>query len=93
MVSLSWTLGHSRRPDLASSLVNLGNRLSELGHPAEALPVAEEAVAIRGKLAAAYPDRYRPGVARSLRVLARALDALGRPEEAEAARHEADLTS
>ena len=33
------------RPDLATSLSNLGVRFSELGRPADALPVAEEAVA------------------------------------------------
>ena len=78
------------RPDLATSLTNLGIRFSELGRPAEALPVTQEAVAIRRELAAANPDRYRPDLARSLQVLALALDALGRAAEAEAARREAD---
>ena len=54
------------RPDLARSLSNLGIPFSELGRPAEALPVTQEAVAIRRELAAAYPDRYRPDLARSL---------------------------
>ena len=51
------------RPDLAGSLNNLGIRFSELGRPADALPVTEEAVTIRRDLAAANPDRYRPGLA------------------------------
>ena len=33
------------RPDLARSLYDLGARYSELGRPADALPVTEEAVA------------------------------------------------
>jgi hypothetical protein len=53
--------------------------------------VTQEAVEIRRELAAAYPDRYRPDLARSLRVLANALDSLGSTAEAEAARHEANL--
>ena len=51
------------RPDLATSLSNLGIRFSELGRPAEALPVTEEAVTIYRELAAASPDRYRPDLA------------------------------
>jgi uncharacterized protein HemY len=47
------------------------------------------ATEIRRELAAAYPDRYRPDLARSLRVLAHALDDLGRTAEAEAVRREA----
>ena len=39
---------------------------SELGRPTEALPVTEEAVAIRRELADASPDRYRPDLAQSL---------------------------
>jgi hypothetical protein len=48
-------------------------------------------VEIRRELAAAYPDRYRPDLATSLRVLALALDGLGRTAEAETARRDADL--
>ena len=54
------------RPDLASSLSNLGVLFSALGRPAEALPVTQEAVEIRRELAAANPDRYRPDLASSL---------------------------
>ena len=53
-------------PGPAASLSNLGIWFSELGRPVEALPVAEEAVAIYRELAAAYPDRYRPELATSL---------------------------
>ena len=53
--------------------------------------MTQEAVEIRRELAAAYPDRYRPDLAASLRVLANALDSLGSTAEAEAARHEANL--
>ena len=65
-------------------------RLSELGRPAEALPVTEEAVAIRRELAAASPARYRPDLARSTRLLASTLESLGRTAEAEAARRTLD---
>ena len=77
------------RPDLAVSLTNLGVRLSELGRPADALPVTEEAVAIRRELAAASPDRYRPNFAAVLDNLAEALMALDRTAAANAARDEA----
>lgn len=67
---------------------SLGLWASEAGHP------AEEAVAIRRELAAGNPDRYRPDLARSLRVLADSLSLLGRSDEASAAWSEADaLTS
>ena len=67
----------------------LGTTLDQIGRPAEALPVTEEAVVIWRELAEAYPDRYRPDLARSLRVLAHALDGLGRTAEAETVRREA----
>ncbi len=70
------------RPDLASSLSNLGVMFSALGRPAEALLVTEEAVAIRRELAAANPDRYRPALASSLSNLGVRFSALGRPAEA-----------
>ena len=62
---------------------------SALGRPADALPVTQEAVAIRRELAAASPDRYRPDLARSLTNLAEALMALDRTADANAARDEA----
>jgi tetratricopeptide (TPR) repeat protein len=56
-----------------------GIRLTGLGRPAEALPVTEEAVAIRRELAAASPDRYRPDLANSLDNLGIRFWELGRP--------------
>ena len=44
-------------PDLATSLNNQSNRLSELGRREEALAAIEEAVTIRRELAAAQPRR------------------------------------
>jgi tetratricopeptide (TPR) repeat protein len=61
---------------------NLGVRLSELGHPAKALPVMQDAVVIRRELAAASPDRYRPALARALSNLGATLVTLGRPGDA-----------
>lgn len=46
------------RPDLAISLANLGIRLWALGRPAEALPPAEEAVAVYRELATATQEIY-----------------------------------
>jgi len=66
-----------------------GTALAQTGRPGEALPAEQEAVAIRRELAGAYPDRYRPDLARSLRVLAVVLDQLERTAEADAARAEA----
>jgi tetratricopeptide (TPR) repeat protein len=77
------------RPHLAASLSNLGVRFSELGRPAEALPVTQEAVTIRRELAADMPDRYRPALAASLSNLGIWFSALGRNSEASAAREEA----
>ena len=72
------------RPDLAPSLTNLGVTFSELGRPADALPVTEEAVAIHRELAAASPDRYRPDLAQSLTNLGVTFSELGRPADAAA---------
>ena len=69
-------------------LSSLGSRLSELGRPAEALPVIEEAITIRQELAASS-DRYRPDLANSLINLGVALFELGRLTEALAADREA----
>ena len=57
---------------------------------AEALAAAEEAVAMFRELAATDPDRYRPDLANSLRLLADVLEALGQEAEAEAVRREAE---
>jgi tetratricopeptide (TPR) repeat protein len=77
------------RPDLARSLTTGGDLFSDLGRQAEALPVTEEAVAIRRKLTAASPDRYRPDLARSLTNLGIRFSELGRPDEAADAHDEA----
>ncbi|MDH2394172.1 tetratricopeptide repeat protein, partial [Streptomyces sp. HNM0663] len=53
-------------PDLAGSLSNLGNRLSEVGRRDEALTATQEAVEIRRRLAAGNPAAYEPDLARSL---------------------------
>ena len=63
-------------------LDNLGTKLSGLGRPAEALPVAQEAAAMYRELAAADPDRYRADLIRSLDNLGLDLMHLGRPAEA-----------
>jgi Flp pilus assembly protein TadD len=76
------------RPDLATSLANLGIMLSELGRPATALGPVGEAVTICCELAAASPG-YRRDLARALSALAAALHALGRDTEAERAEGEA----
>jgi hypothetical protein len=69
-------------------LSNLGGWCSALARPAEALPPVQQAVTIRRGLAAANPDRYRPGLARSLTTLAGVLARLDRTAEAAAARSE-----
>lgn len=53
-------------PDLASSLNNLGIRLSGLGRREEALAATGEAVEIRRRLAVARPDAFEPDPARAL---------------------------
>ena len=77
------------RPDLASSLNNLSNRLADLGRQEDALAAIQEAAGIRRELAAARPDAFRPALAQSLNNLAVRLADLGRPEDALAAIQEA----
>jgi tetratricopeptide (TPR) repeat protein len=87
------TLPQSRaahRPDLARSLTNLGVRYSELGRPADALPCAQEAVAIYRELASSDPDTHRRGLANSLQDLDVWYSELGREPEAELATAEAE---
>ncbi|MGE5287406.1 MAG: hypothetical protein ACM3ML_09440 [Micromonosporaceae bacterium] len=62
----------------------------ELGRPADALPPAEEAAAIRRELAAATPDRYRPDLADSLSTLADICEQLGQFARAGSLRTEAE---
>ncbi len=66
----------------ASRLNAHGTALSQIGRPAEALPVTREAVAAYRELAAASPDRHRPDLARSLSDLGVLLSELGRPAQA-----------
>ena len=56
--------------------------LAQTGRPAEALPVIQEAVEIRRKLAAADPDRHRANLAGSLTNLSIIFSELGRLAEA-----------
>jgi tetratricopeptide (TPR) repeat protein len=73
----------------ATWLNKFGIALYQLGRTADALPVAQEAVAIHRELAAASPDRYRPGLAASLSGLGVTFAALGRPADALPAEQEA----
>ena len=69
-------------PDLAVSLNNLANMLSDLGRREEALTAAEEAVRLRRTLAAARPDVFGVDLARSLWVLGNLYGDAGKPESA-----------
>ena len=69
------------RPDLAAALNDLGVTLSELGRPADALPVTRGGATYR-ELAAVSPDRYRPDLAAALSNLGVPFSALGRPADA-----------
>ncbi len=77
------------RPDLAMSLNNVANRLSDLGLREEALEAAREAVEIRRELARQRPDIFRPDLAMSLSNMAIQLGDLGQREEALKAAREA----
>ena len=77
------------RPDLASSLNNLGIMLSGLGRREEALEATKEAVEIRRRLAEDRPDAFLPDLAMSLNNLGISLSDLGRREEALEAAKEA----
>ena len=67
------------RPDLAGSLSNVSNILSELGQTEEALKAASEALEIRRELARLHPDVFRPDLAKSLAVLGLRLEESGAP--------------
>ena len=66
----------------ARTLVDLSNRLGDLGRPEEALDVIEQAAGIYGQLAADRPDAYLPNLATSLNNQSNRLADLGRLEEA-----------
>jgi tetratricopeptide (TPR) repeat protein len=76
------------RPALATALSNLGNWYSEVGRPAEALPITQEAVAVYRELAAASPDRFRPRLANALNNLGNRYSEAGRPADAAESRAE-----
>jgi tetratricopeptide (TPR) repeat protein len=76
-------------PDLAGSLNNLGNTLSELGRREEALQTAQKALDIYRRLAKDRPDAFLPDLAGSLNNLGNTLSELGRREEALKAAQEA----
>jgi tetratricopeptide (TPR) repeat protein len=75
--------------DRAGWLVDLSNRLGDLGWREEALAAAEEAVTIRRQLAQARPDAFLPNLASALNNQSVYLSDLGRREEALAAVEEA----
>jgi tetratricopeptide (TPR) repeat protein len=66
-------------------LVDLSNRLGDLGRREEALSAIEQAVAIHRQLAEDHPDEFLPCLARSLNNQSGCLARLGRREEAHAA--------
>ena len=68
-------------PDLARSLNNLSNRLSDVGRRrAAALASIEEAVAIRRELAQVAPDAFLPDLALALNNLSNQLSDVGQRE-------------
>jgi tetratricopeptide (TPR) repeat protein len=69
-------------PNLATSLSNLGIRLSELGHHDQGLAPTEEAVTLCRRLAQANPAAHLPDLAMSLSNLGIRLSGLGRREQA-----------
>ena len=69
-------------PDLASSINNLGLRLSAVGRRAEAMTYGQEGTDIYRRLAEANPAVYLPDFASSLNNLGVLLSELGRREEA-----------
>jgi hypothetical protein len=68
--------------DLAASLDNLGNSLSDLGRRGDALTATQEGVDIRRRLAQTRPDAFLPDLATSLYNLGIRLSNLDSPEEA-----------
>jgi tetratricopeptide (TPR) repeat protein len=73
---------------LATSLNNLGERLSALGRREDALAATREASEIYRRLAADRPDAFLPNLATSLNNLGKSLNELGRIEDAFAATQE-----
>ena len=69
-------------PNLATSMNNLGLRLSNLGRREQALAPTEEAVTIYRRLAEANPTAYLPDLAASMNNLGILLSNLGRQDQA-----------
>jgi tetratricopeptide (TPR) repeat protein len=69
-------------PDLASSLNNLSNRESDVGHRAEALASITRAVESYERLASTNPEAFLPDLAMSLSNLSSCHSDMGHPEEA-----------
>jgi hypothetical protein len=57
--------------------MNFGVQVTEMGRPADAVPITEEAVAIYRELADINPGKYRPGLARALSNLSIQVQARG----------------
>ena len=72
-------------------LLDLSNRLAELGRREEALATIERATIIFRRLARGRPDIFRPGLATSLSNQSNRLRELGRHEEALAAVEQATI--
>ena len=84
-ISVSWPrpTPPAYLPNLAMSLNNLANLLSEVGRRDEALAgLATEAVTLRRKLAEASPAAYLPNLAMSMNNLANWLSGVDRRDEA-----------
>jgi hypothetical protein len=82
-VRIRQLLPSDAKPEVVAWWIALASiRAQELGRPADALPDAQEALAIRRELAEANPDLYRPNLAQSLSNLSSILAQLGRPADA-----------
>jgi len=77
-------------PDLATSLTNMGHRLSETGAHERAFEVTLEAVQLRRRFAEQVHAAGRPQLASSLRALAARHEALGDRAAAAAALEESE---
>src|SRR5262249_51228792 len=75
-------------PDLAMSLNNLGEDLSNLGRREEALAASQEAVAIKRRLAETRPNAFLPNLATILAAHGSALERAERHADAAGDCHE-----
>ncbi|MEU8233420.1 tetratricopeptide repeat protein [Actinoplanes sp. NPDC048967] len=76
-------------PDLATSLMNIGTVLAELGRDEEAVAPTEDAAVLLRRVAEAYPERHLADLAGSLINLSGRYLAVGRRDEASRAAEEA----